>query len=194
MNDLIETIDVVTNNIPAVLKYFIPGAIGMKLFMFLRGKEDSDYQYFVFKSVIISGLITYPMLSIWPALPDIALFACSIGLSIGLSFIVAKVLECDGTQDLLQKIHIRKTTRCFWDDAINLDKGTYAEVRLKDDNNLYIGSVEYLEDKEEGEIYISITHMSIMYPDGRKEKRADNVRMVFNTQNVLRVILQEAEK
>lgn len=166
----------------------------MKLFMFLRGKKDCDYEYFVFKSVVISGLIAYPVQSIWSNWSDIALFAWSIGWGILLSAIAAKVLECDGTQNLLQKIHIRKTTRRFWDDVINKDKGTYAEVKLKGDNLLYGGSVEYLEEKEEGDIYISIIRISVIYPDGTKEKQAENVRMVFNTADVFRLSLKEGKK
>lgn len=194
MNGMIEIIDAVTNNIPTLLKYFIPGAISMKLFMFLRGKKDCDYQYFVFKSVVISGLIAYPVQSIWSNWSDIALFAWSIGWGILLSIIVAKVLECDGTQNVLQKIHIQKTTRRFWDDVININKGTYAEVKLKGDNLLYGGSVEYLEEKEEGDIYISIIRISVIYPDGTKEKQAENVRMVFNTADVFRLSLKEGKK
>lgn len=107
---------------------------------------------------------------------------------------MAKVLECDGTQNVLQKIHIQKTARRFWDDVININKGTYAEVKLKGDNLLYGGSVEYLEEKKEGDIYISIIRISVIYPDGTKEKQAENVRMVFNTADVFRLSLKEGKK
>ena len=47
-----EDILAIMNNITILLKYFIPGAICIKLFSFLYYKtENSDCDYFVFKAL-----------------------------------------------------------------------------------------------------------------------------------------------
>lgn len=187
-----DTILEVINNIPVLLKFFIPGAISMKLFAFLYKKEEFDYEYFIFKSTIISGLIVYPLQVIYTKWNDFALFVCTIILGILGSYAAVKILESDETQKVLQKFHIRKTTRCFWDDVIDMKRGSYVEVKLKDDDNRYIGSVEYLEDKSEGDIYISVTNIIIITPDEKKIKQDKNVRVVFNTANVELLIFRDA--
>ena len=106
--------------------------------------------------------------------------------------VISKILESDCMQEFLQKLHIRKTSRCFWDDVIDLKNGSYAEVKVKDDSNLYLGYVEYYEEKMEGDIYIS--ELTIRTNTGEKCSQDSNVRLIFNTANVERLILKSAKK
>lgn len=190
MDDVLELI----NNIPTLLKYFIPGAICLKLFNFLRTKEENDYEYYIFKSIAISGLIVYPLKEIYDKWNDFILFTCAVVLGVLLTFIVSKIMDLDKTQDILQKIHVRKTVRSFWDDVIDMQHGCYAEIKIRDDDNHYYGSVEYLEDKTDGDIYISITDYTIKTKEGQRIEQDDNVRLVFNTANVERMIFTSAKE
>lgn len=178
------------NNIPIILKYCIPGAISLRLFMFLYRKENSDSKYFIFKSIIISGLIVYPLETIYNKWTDFQLFVFALFLGVFFAVIVSKILNGNKIQDWLQLIHIRKTTRCFWDDAIDLNKGSYAEVRIKGDSNLYYGTVEYLEDKEEGDIYMSIVDYSIRTAEQHTIIQDKGVRLIFNTSNVSSIVIK----
>ena len=125
---------------------------------------------------------------------DFALFATSVIIGVLLCFIISKILGSDCMQNILQKLHIRKTTRCFWDDVIDLENGSYVEVKVKDDDNLYFGYVEYLEEKMEGDIYISISELTIKTKNGDKFSQDKNVRLIFNTANAERLILKSAKK
>lgn len=190
MNDVLG----LTNNIPALLKYFIPGAICLKLFNFLRTKEENNYEYYIFKSIAISGLIVYPLKEIYDKWNDFILFTCAVVIGVLLTFIVSKIMDLDITQDILQKIHVRKTVRSFWDDVIDMEHGCYAEIKIKDDDNHYYGSVEYLEDKVGGDIYISIIDYTIKTKEGQRIEQDENVRLVFNTANVERMIFTSAKE
>ncbi len=57
-----------------------------------------------------------------------------------------------------------------------------------------MGSVEYLEDKKTGDIYISITRMTVITPDGDKIKQDIDARLVFNTSNVEYMIFKSVEE
>lgn len=185
----------IINNVTILLKYFIPGAICIKLFSFLYYKtEISDCDYFIFKSIILSGIIVYPLETVYTKWNDFVLFATSIIIGVLMCFIISKILGSDCLQKFLQKLRIRKTTRCFWDDVIDLENGSYAEVKVKDDENLYVGYVEYLEEKMEGDIYISISELTVITKNGDKSSQDANVRLIFNTANVERLILKSAKK
>lgn len=125
---------------------------------------------------------------------DFALFTVSIIIGVLMCLVISKILESDCMQEFLQKLHIRKTSRCFWDDVIDLKNGSYAEVKVKDDSNLYLGYVEYYEEKMEGDIYISISGLTIRTNTGEKCSQDSNVRLIFNTANVERLILKSAKK
>lgn len=191
MEDILNIMD----NITVLLKYFIPGAICIKLFSFLYYKiENSDCQYFVFKSIILSGIIVYPLETIYAQWNDFALFVTSVCIGVLICFIISIILGSNCMQKFLQILHIRKTTRCFWDDVIDLKNGCYAEVKVKDDDNIYLGCVEYLEEKMEGDIYISISELTIETKNGDRTKQDSGIRLVFNTANVERLILKSAEE
>ena len=190
-----ENILVIMNNITFFLKYFIPGAICIKLFSFLYYEtKNSDCDYFIFKSIILSGMIVYPLETIYTQWNDFALFAISVILGVLICFVITKILRSDCMQKFLQKLRIRKTTRSFWDDVIDLENGSYAEVKVKGDNNVYLGYVEYLEKKMEGDIYISISELTIMTKNGSKFSQDANVRLIFNTANVEKLILKSAKE
>ena len=189
--DILAIVDSMT----ILLKYFIPGAICIKLFSFLYYRtEISDCDYFVFKSIILSGIIIYPLETVYTQWNDFALFTASIIIGVLMCLVISKILESDCMQEFLQKLHIRKTSRCFWDDVIDLKNGSYAEVKVKDDSNLYLGYVEYYEEKMEGDIYISISGLTIRTNTGEKCSQDSNVRLIFNTANVERLILKSAKK
>lgn len=191
MEDILE----IMNNITILLKYFIPGAICIKLFSFLYYKtENDDCEYFIFKSIILSGIIVYPLETIYTKWNDFALFATAVIIGVLICYIISKILGSDYMQKFLQKLHIRKTTRSFWDDVIDLENGSYAEVKVKEDDNLYLGYVEYLEEKMEGDIYISISGLTIMTKNGDKSNQDANVRLIINTANVERLILKNAQE
>lgn len=191
MEDILE----IMNNITILLKYFIPGAICIKLFSFLYYKaENDDCEYFIFKSIILSGIIVYPLETIYTQWNDFALFATSVIIGVLICYIISKILGSDYMQKFLQKLHIRKTTRSFWDDVIDLENGSYAEVKVKEDDNLYLGYVEYLEEKMEGDIYMSISGLTIKTKNGDKFNQDANVRLIINTANVERLILKNAQE
>ena len=165
--DILAIVDSMT----ILLKYFIPGAICIKLFSFLYYRtEISDCDYFVFKSIILSGIIIYPLETVYTQWNDFALFTASIIIGVLMCLVISKILESDCMQEFLQKLHIRKTSR------------------------LYLGYVEYYEEKMEGDIYISISELTIRTNTGEKCSQDSNVRLIFNTANVERLILKSAKK
>lgn len=190
MNDVIKLI----NSVPELFKYFIPGAICLKVFYFLRSTSEEDYEYYIFKSIIVSGILFYPLKQCIRNKNEFNLFVCSIGLGIVVAFVVTKIMEWEMTQVLLQKLHIRKTVRSFWEDVIDLEHGSYAEIKIRDDENRYYGTVEYLEDKEEGDIYISIKDYTIETEDGQRIKQKNDTRLVFNTVNIEHMSFRRAQK
>jgi hypothetical protein len=192
----VETILGIIDNIPTLLKFFIPGAICIRLYFFLyKGEfEKNDSEYFIFESVIISGLIVYPLEFICGNWNDFWVFVLAIAIGVGLCYAIYKIMASNKMQHVLQILHVRRTTRCFWEDVLPLNRGNYAQIKIKGDCNVYLGSVEYLEDKKTGDIYISITRMTVITPDGDKIKQDIDARLVFNTSNVEYMIFKSVEE
>lgn len=187
--NFLQTID----NLSILMKYFIPGAVFIKIFSFIHVNEKTEYEYFIFKSIIISGIVVYPLQLIWHDKDDFTLFVCSILICIIASYCAAMICNSNWAQSILEKMRIRKTLRPFWMDVIDLNKGSYVEVKLKDCADKYTGSVDCVEDKIEGNVFISLENIIRITPDGN-EIELNKGKLVFNTENVEFLFFTSAKK
>lgn len=184
-----EDIKAIINALPYILKFFIPGAIFLKVFSFIYKEKKDDYKYFIFKSVILSGIIVYPITIVTKIQKDFVIFTISILISIVFGWICGKVVLSSYTQEALRILGIRKTTKDFLEDVIDMSNGSFIELHLKNDKNIYLGTVEYFDEKD-GKIYVSIRYFSIQTETGDLIKQDSDARMVFCLDNTNKIILK----
>ena len=141
----INNIAVLIDQIPRILKYFIPGYLFLGIFYFLSGKKKFSEKHLYLQSVVISFVLITILETIFILLnysynTSYFLFLVIL-MSIITSYILFRVNESESFERVLKKLKIFSSTRnSIWDDYID-SNGTYVTFFLDGIDLKYEGSI-----------------------------------------------------
>lgn len=177
-----------------ILIYFIPGALAQYIFNFVRknSTKKKDNSNFIFNSIIISGILYLMTSWIWKLVTVNNLWKTIIvaGIAILISYIFSLLLYYGKLDKIISLIGIRQTNNSFWNDAFENISGSYIQFDV--DELRYKGSIEYLEEFDNGKAYFTIVNVVVHNKsDSTKVITLGNdKRMVFCSDNVSNIIIK----
>lgn len=151
---ILNDIDKIVQSIPAILQYFIPGFIGLKIISKLTAKKfENDYVFIlscVYSYVFISLI---GLLNAWiksPILENaLVVSAIAITLCIIVSCVFSLIIKSPKAKRSMLKIFHRTLNDDIWLDVLNYEVGANLKVYLKDKNYFIIGQYRLNEEKGE---------------------------------------------
>jgi len=146
----------------------------LKIFCFLRAKENNDISFFTIWSIIISFIITsivkifdgliFSRHSLW-LVSEIII--CIIIACIS-AFLIYRLLEFKAFSKLIENVTRKSINSDVWRDIIDHDKGTALKIYLKNQAVSYTGKLWVREEKG-NDSWIVIVDYICNYIDDNKE-------------------------
>lgn len=191
--DLNDTIKILIENLPKIFIYFVPGAIFLSITAFICSKRNSDYKYYIFKSIVISYMIIKFIELIQAISYKISPFLTEQILAIIIAILSAYFLSILYTSSKFEKIlsffKINKTVHDnIWNDIIDYEKGTYILAYVPSEKIVYQGLFQRHEERD-GDVYITISNYATKDYNNKvinNYKNLDNEVVMINTKNISR--------
>lgn len=185
----------IIKELPKLISYFVPGALFIVISQFICSKKNTTYEYFIFKSLIISYLMILISNGVFTVLnlesvefldADIFTKIFPIIISIISSYLLSIFYMSLQYESFLKFLKINRTIHdSFWTDVLDCKHGTYITVYLKEEKLKITGIVKRHEEKEDNN-YLSLAKYEIYDCEGKiiKECTTDDRRILVNTRDI----------
>jgi hypothetical protein len=147
----------IVDQIPYVLKYFMPGYVFLSFFIWLDDysslKDRRKESVFLLTSVAVSSIfigingLICSIVGIAIQLPPWAQMFGYVLIAVPAAIMLHKIKVSTSLNSMLQKIFQKETGDNIWKRVLDLESGNLVKIYMKDENIWYVGHIYSLEEK-----------------------------------------------